>query len=133
MPELYDLTDLQLDVMRVLWQRERAAAADVVDALRPDRILAHTTVATLLARLEKRGVVTHTVKGRVYIYEPTITEHQVRGSMLSRVAAAFRGDVPALINQLLSDQQLNEKEIARVRKLVEEHAREVRETDDAAH
>ena len=50
------LSDLQLDLMRVLWQRGEASTAEVAESLAGSRSLAHTTVATLLTRLEKRGL-----------------------------------------------------------------------------
>ena len=50
------LSELQLSLMRVLWQRGEASTAEVAEALRGERDLAHTTVATLLTRLEKRGL-----------------------------------------------------------------------------
>lgn len=53
------LTDLQLALLRVLWTRGEATVQDMVEALRPERDLAPTTVATLLSRLEKRRVVSH--------------------------------------------------------------------------
>ncbi|HUP90522.1 MAG TPA: BlaI/MecI/CopY family transcriptional regulator [Longimicrobiales bacterium] len=126
MPKKFELTDLQLDILSVLWGRGPASAADVTEALHKRRKLANTTIATMLARLEKKGVVTHTVHGRVYLYRAAVTEEQVRGSMLSRVAAAFRGDVAAIVNQLL-DRDLDADEIARVRKLVDERARKLKE------
>jgi BlaI family transcriptional regulator, penicillinase repressor len=121
----YDLTDLQLDVIRVLWNAHEATAVQVADALRDKRNLALTTVATILARLEKRGIVSHRNEGRVYIYSAAITEDEVRGTMLSRVAAAFEGDVAALINQLLNDRKLDTDEIARVQEMIDSHKRSI--------
>ena len=54
MPDTTQLTDLQLALLRVLWTRGEATVQDMVEALRPERDLAPTTVATLLSRLEKR-------------------------------------------------------------------------------
>ena len=51
------LSDLQIAVMRVLWERGEPSTADVAEVLAAERGLKHTTVATLLTRLEKRGVV----------------------------------------------------------------------------
>ena len=60
MSETHQLTELQIAVMRVLWEKGEATVAEIWEALRPERGLAQTTVATLLCRLEKRGVVAHT-------------------------------------------------------------------------
>jgi len=62
MSELHHLTGLQIAFLRVLWQRGEASVAEICEALRPERALAQTTVATVLSRLEKRGVVAHRVR-----------------------------------------------------------------------
>ena len=58
------LTAPQLAVLRVLWERSEATVAQVQGALLADRPLAATTIATLLSRLEKRGIVAYRIKGR---------------------------------------------------------------------
>ena len=60
------LTALQLTVMQVLWSRDEASVTDVQRAM-TGRRLALTTVATMLVRLEQRGLVSHRVEGRQYI------------------------------------------------------------------
>ena len=62
-----DLSDLQLAVVRVLWDKGEASAADVQRALHRSRGLAITTVSTLLTRLEKRGLLSHRADGRTFV------------------------------------------------------------------
>jgi predicted transcriptional regulator len=96
------LSDLQLAIMRVLWDREEATAADVHAELQTDRELAPTTVATLLSRLEKRGLVAHRARGRQYVYRPKVSEQEVRRSMLRRLTDFFfGGDQAALVSHLV--------------------------------
>jgi predicted transcriptional regulator len=122
-----DLTDLQLDVMRVLWRRGEANATTVWEALRARRRLATTTVATLLKRLEKKGVVTHRVEGRTHIYRARLAEEDMRRGLLGRVSAAFSGDVAALLAQLLDEHDVNAEDLARVRALIAAKERELEE------
>jgi predicted transcriptional regulator len=63
MPEAVSLTDLQLAIVRILWERGASSVVEVQEALAPERSLAQTTVATILTRLEKRGVVRHEPRG----------------------------------------------------------------------
>jgi BlaI family penicillinase repressor len=128
--QVSELTDLQLELMRVLWSRGEASAGEVTEALRSDRPLASTTVATLLSRLEKKGVVTHRADGRTYMYRARITEGEVRGSLLSRVKDVFAGDVSALMAHLLRDDELSADDLARVRALIDARERELEEADD---
>jgi BlaI family transcriptional regulator, penicillinase repressor len=120
-----ELTDLQLDLMRVLWTRGEATAAEVLELVKPRRQLAATTVATLLSRLEKKGVVAHRVDGRTYVYRPCASEDEVRRSLVGRVKQAFAGDMTALLAQLLDDGEIGAQDLARVRELIDAREREL--------
>lgn len=120
-----ELTELQRELMQVLWQKGEASASEVWEALRPEKKLAATTVATLLSRLEKKGVVSHRVVGRTFIYRPKVEETAVRSSLLDRVKDAFAGDVAALMAQLLDEHDVNSEDLARVRELIAAKQREL--------
>jgi BlaI family transcriptional regulator, penicillinase repressor len=120
------LTELQLDVIRVLWERGEASAAEVAGALAPRRKLAQTTVATLLTRLEKKGVVAHSVEGRTYLYRACVKETEARSSIVARVKKAFAGDVSTLFAQLLRDDEIGAEELAQVRELIAQRERELK-------
>lgn len=114
------LTDLQLDVVRVLWSEGEATVAEVRDRLPENRNLATTTVATVLSRLEKQNVVTRRLEGRQYVYRPTVTENQVRRSMVADlVGSLFEGDPAALVSHLVSDAELEDGDLERVRALLQ--------------
>jgi BlaI family penicillinase repressor len=120
----HHLGDLQLAIMRVLWQRGEGTVAEVHEALEPERGLALTTIATMLAKLEKKGVVDHRAEGRRFVYRPTVDEGQVRRSMVSELTSQlFRGDVTALVNHLLSEHEIDPRELAQVRALIEARER----------
>jgi len=121
----YHLGDLQLAIMRVLWARGESTVADVHEALEPERGLALTTIATMLAKMEKKGVVDHRTEGRRFIYCPLVSEGQVRRSMVADLTAQlFRGDAVALVNHLLSEHEIQSRELAQLRNLIEAHERE---------
>lgn len=115
--------------MRALWDLGEGTTRDVQEALEAlGRALAPTTVTTVLARLEKRGLVTHRRDGRQYIYRATVSRQEMQRSVISRVTdTLFRGDVTALFSQLLSTRDIGPGDLARVKALIE--ARE-READD---
>ncbi|MBI4501914.1 MAG: BlaI/MecI/CopY family transcriptional regulator [Gemmatimonadetes bacterium] len=120
MSELHQLTELQIAVMRVLWDKGEATVAEIWEALRPERGLAQTTVATLLSRLEKRGVVAHKSRARQYLYRATVTESDVRRVMVRDLTERlFDGDVAALMSHLLTGREVTPGDLARVKKLVE--------------
>jgi predicted transcriptional regulator len=122
MGELHQLTGLQIAILRVLWQRGEASVSDICEALRPDRALAQTTVATVLSRLEKRGVVTHRREARQFLYRTAVSEDDVRGSMVNELTdQLFHGDVAELVNHLLAERDIGANDLARVKKLIEAH------------
>jgi predicted transcriptional regulator len=122
------LTALQLAVMRVLWGLGEATVVEVQEGLRAERALAQTTVATLLSRLEKRGVVAYRTEGRQYVYRALISEEDVRGSVLAEVTdRLFHGDLTTLVSHLLAGVEVNAAELTKVRELIEARERELRE------
>jgi BlaI family transcriptional regulator, penicillinase repressor len=119
------LTELQLDILRVLWSEGELSVAAVHRALTPDRALAPTTVATLLKRLERRGVVTHRTEGRSYLYRALLGEEEATRSMLDEtVDKLFAGDVPAVMAQLLRTRDVAPGDLERIRALLDERAGE---------
>ncbi len=119
-----ELSELQLAVMRVLWQRGKATVAEVHEALEPERGLALTTVATVLTRLEKAGFVAHRAAGRHYLYRPLVSEEAVRRSMVAVLAdRLFEGDVAALVSHLVNARDIEPGDLARVKRLIEEKER----------
>jgi BlaI family transcriptional regulator, penicillinase repressor len=125
------LSELQMAVMRVLWDRGEATVAEVHEALEEERELAMTTVATILSRLEKQGVLAHRSQGRLFIYRPAVPEQEVRRSMLADLTERlFSGDVAALVSQLLSAREVSPDELARVKALIEEKEHEARPKDE---
>ncbi len=112
----YRLGDLQLAIMRVLWRRGEAAVATVYEALREERGLAPTTVATMLVKMEKKGVVTHRTEGRKFIYLPQVSESAVRRSMVAELGnRLFQGNTTAFVNHLLAEHDLDADELERVK------------------
>lgn len=113
------LTDLQLAIMRILWDRAEATVLEVQNGLRPERDLAQTTIATLLSRLEKRSVVEHRLDGRQFVYRPLITEQDVRRSMVSELTALlFDGSSAALMSHLLRSREMNPGDLDRVKRMI---------------
>jgi BlaI family penicillinase repressor len=122
MPGRYQLTELQLAILRVLWDRGEATVQDIWEALHAERGLAQTTVATMLSRLERRGVVTRRAppESRQYHYRAAVTEREVQHSMVGELTERlFDGDVTALVQHLLTAEDVSPGDIARIRDMIE--------------
>ena len=115
----HTLGELQHAIMRVLWSRTEATVSEVHEALYDERGLAPTTIATMLRKMEKKGVVDHRVEDRHFVYRPTVTEDEVRSSMVGElVDRLFSGDPAALVSHLVVDHDTDEEEIERMRDLL---------------
>src|SRR6266513_1734573 len=120
MPGRHQLTELQLAIMRVLWDRSEATVQEIWEALHAERGLAQTTVATMLSRLERRGVVTRRAQARQYHYRAAVTEQEVQHSMVGELTERlFDGDVTALVQHLLSGEDMSPGDIAKIRTMIE--------------
>jgi BlaI family transcriptional regulator, penicillinase repressor len=110
------LSDLQLMLMRVFWSKPSATAAEVVADLRTSRPLAHTTVATLLSRLEKRGLLVADREGRQVSYRAAVSRQDVRRSMVSALLAGlFDGEARGLLSHLVDQRNIGADELAEIR------------------
>ena len=96
-----NLGDLQLAILRTLWERGEAPVSQVHEALR-DRGLALTTIATMLRKMEEKGLVAHRDQGRQFLYraeiDPGVVQRNLVGDLVTRL---FDGDPMALVNHLL--------------------------------
>ncbi|NIN73384.1 MAG: BlaI/MecI/CopY family transcriptional regulator [Gemmatimonadetes bacterium] len=111
-------TDRELDVMAVLWERGSATVREVQERLEPD--LAYTTVLTVLRTLEAKGHVRHEPQGRAHRYFATVERDAAGASALRRlVSRVFEGSPEALLTQLVSDEELSEEELRRLRRTLD--------------
>jgi len=122
------LGDLQLAIMRVLWERGEASASVVHKALLAERGLAPTTIATMLRKMEDKGIVRHRQEGRQFVYASSIDESEVNRSMVGElVERLFAGDPKALVSHLLEEGELDIEEIEALSARIEEAKKEARD------
>lgn len=120
MSQRHQLTELQLAIVRLLWTRGEATIAELWEALHEERGLAQTTLATILSRLERRDVVAHRTRARQFVYRALVTAEEVQHSMVSELTEhLFQGDVPALVNHLLTAQDVSPGDLARIREMLD--------------
>lgn len=113
-------TERELDVMTVLWEVGSGTVSDVRERLDDD--LAYTTVLTILRTLEEKGYVRHEAEGRAYRYHPRVERDRAQSSALRRLTRnLFAGSTEMLLTHLVSDRDLDEEELRRLQRLLEEH------------
>lgn len=119
------LSDLQIALMRVLWARGECSTAEVAEVLAQDRGIKHTTVATMLTRLEKRGVVGLRRDARQVYYVARVSESEVRRSMVSELLGSlFGGDAKALVSHLVDEAEIAPGDLEKLRRKLARGGRE---------
>jgi predicted transcriptional regulator len=112
------LTDAELPIMEILWQKGPAAVTDVVEGL-PNQPVAYNTVLTTLRILERKGYVRHTKEGRAFVYHPVVERGEASRKAVRNLVQRFFHDSPELlILNVLEDEQLEGKELDRLKKLI---------------
>jgi predicted transcriptional regulator len=112
------LTEAELPIMEILWQKGSAAVTDVVAGL-SNSTVAYNTVLTTLRILERKGYVRHTKEGRAFVYHPVVERGEASRKAVRNLMKRFFQDSPELlILNVLEDEQLDEKELDRLKKLV---------------
>jgi predicted transcriptional regulator len=124
-PQDVVLSDLQIALMRVLWARGESSTAEVAEVLAGERGIKHTTVATMLTRLEKRGVVSLRRDARQVYYQARVSESEVRRSMVSELLGSlFGGDARALVSHLVDEAEIAPGDLEKLRKQLARGGRE---------
>jgi len=119
MTKTSSLGELQLAILRVLWSCGEATASDVHAALHAERGLAPTTIATMLKKMEKRGLVGHREDGRRFIYRPAVTEELVTRSMVAALTdRLFDGKASELMGHLLAEHDIDRSELVELNRLI---------------
>jgi predicted transcriptional regulator len=115
------LTDAELRLMDVLWEKGDATVSDVADALPQNPALAYSTVLTTLRILENKGFVRHTKDGRAFVYHPVVGREQARESAVTHLVRRFFEDSPELLMlNLLDGKKVDAAELRRLRRKIEE-------------
>jgi predicted transcriptional regulator len=121
----YRLGDLQLRIMKVLWERDGASVSDVHEALGADAGLAYTTVATMLRKMEARGLVRHDSEGRRFIYRAGVAPDVVTRSMANDVLERlFEGRLADMLDHLLSTREVSRDELRELERLIRERKKQ---------
>jgi predicted transcriptional regulator len=119
-----ELGSLQKAVMESLWELGEGTVGQVRERLKREPQPAYTTILSVLQKLEKAGWLTHRAKGRSYVYLPTRTREEAGTSTLRTfIDRVFRGDPLLLFQHLLEDEQLDERDLSALKKMIDQKRR----------
>lgn len=114
------LTEAELRLMEVLWQKAPATIQQVVEHLPEKTPLAYNSVLTTIRILEKKGYVKHVKDGRAHVYSPTVERKEATRSEIRHLVSRFFGDShELLVLNILEDESMDAAEVERLRKMLE--------------
>jgi predicted transcriptional regulator len=115
------LTEAELRIMQVLWEKPSATVQQVLEALPTAKPLAYNSVLTIVRILEKKGYVRHVKDGRAHIYLPLIDQKEATQSEIGHlVNRFFQNSRELLVLNILEDEGLDAEELKRLRELLDE-------------
>lgn len=112
------LTEVELELMDVLWDKGAASVTDIVEAL-PEERLAYSSVLTMMRILEQKGYVTHEKEGRAFIYRPLVNRREAQQSVIGYLLRRFFDNSPEqLVVNLLEHEEVGPREVKRLKKMI---------------
>ena len=119
--KIKNLTEQELEIMKVVWERKAATVREVYEALRERRTVAYTTVMTMMNILETKGHLVKRPEGRAYVYEPSQERSEVVGGMLQDfVDRVFDGAARPLVLSLIRERKLSKADLEAVSRMIDE-------------
>jgi BlaI family penicillinase repressor len=113
---------MQFRIMQVLWERQRANAREITEAINETEPVAHSTVQTLLRQLEAKGAVGHEAEDRTFVFFPRLKEEKVKRTaaraLLERV---FGGNLGSLVAHLLKNERMSRDELDELHRLIDRY------------
>jgi len=117
------LTEAELRLMKILWERGESAVGDLVAAMPDGATLAYNSVLTTIRILEQKGYVRHRQEGRAFVYSPCVAEQEAERSEVRNMMRRFFGNSrERLLLSLLGDDEVTPEELKRLREAIDRAA-----------
>jgi len=117
--DLPALSEMQWEIMNVIWDRGACSVAEAWKTLSERRCVARNTVQTQMARLEEKGWLARTEAGNGLLYAPTVSRQQSQQLSVQRlIETVFDGSPAGLVLALLHGGKLSKGEADRIRQLI---------------
>ncbi len=114
------LSPSETEILRLVWQLDKATVQEVCEKLPAKRKITYATVQTLLRRLEKKGYLKHAVKGKAHVFSAAVKqEHVVKRSVGDFLDRLFGGDPVPLMQYLAEHGRINADDIENLKRLTD--------------
>ncbi len=117
-------SDLEMQVLSVLWDRGPSTARDVLEAMPDRKQRAYTTILSAMQVMEKKGLLKHTRRGVAHVYRPAVAQQKIVQPFVRKVVTEVFGGRPAAVMQaLLADGKVSDEELDEMRRLLDDARR----------
>ena len=114
------LGKVQLEIMKILWREGESTAREITEALSDTEGLAHSTVQTLLRKMEAKGAVSHELVDRTFIFKPLYKFEEISETVTRDILTrVFQGSVYSMVSHLLKNEDITDDEMHRIKELIQ--------------
>ena len=115
-------TERELDILKILWENGESTVREVYEIIREQVPIVQNTVQAMLRTMEEKGLVTHRIEGRAFVYRPTVRRERTTRNMIGKLLDhAFDGAVDQLVESLFSHRKPSAEELDRLQHLLNEY------------
>lgn len=113
-------TESELEILQVLWQKEKATVRDVHDALSKQRDIGYTTALKLMQIMFEKGLVSRDDSSKTHIYAAAVSREKTQQLMVGKmIHTLFSGSSTELVMQALGNHQASDQELDEIQKLLD--------------
>ena len=119
------LTEVELELMHIVWEQGEATSRSVLEALTSKRESSDSTVRTMLRILERKGYLAHRMEGRMYVYRPVVNRDEALRRMVHHLADRMcEGSTNLLVRHVLESEEIPWEELEEIKRWIEEKEQE---------
>jgi BlaI family transcriptional regulator, penicillinase repressor len=116
------LTEAELRIMQVLWEKGSATVQQVLQALPREKPLAYNSVLTIIRILERKGCVRHVKDGRAHLYRAVLNQDEAKRTEIQHLLGRFfQNSRELLVLNILEEEGIDDQELKRLRQLLDEN------------
>ena len=117
------LSPSETEILRLVWQLDKATVQDVCEKLPAKRKIAYATVQTLLRRLEKKGYLKHRIRGKAHVFFAAVkSENVIKRSVNDFLDRLFGGDPIPLMQYLAEHGKIDASDIEKLKRLADKNS-----------
>ncbi len=113
-------SDLEMQILSVLWDRGASTAREVLDAMPDGKKRAYTSILSVMQVMEKKGLLTHTNRGTAYVYKPAVNKNKIIRPFVRKVVTeVFGGQPAAMMQALINEATISNDDLSQIHQLLD--------------